>query len=124
MARLIHSEQFMSHNCLKLIIASPVADNNANGIVAAMNFKPSPNASNYVHLPSLKNTIVIYQEYGYLGVLNSVHKVFNPLVHLSYQEQVQESISAKIKNGVYDAALRLAYIDQKTLLDKNNIKIK
>lgn len=124
MARLIHSEQFMSHNCLKLIIASPVADNNANGIVAAMNFKPSPNASNYVHLPSLKNTIVIYQEYGYLGVLNSVHKVFNPLVHLSYQEQVQESISAKIKNGVYDSALRLAYIDQKTLLDKNNIKIK
>lgn len=124
MARLINSEQFMSHNCLKLIIASPVADNNANGIVAAMNFKPSPNASNYVQLPSLKNTIVVYQEYGYLGVLNSIHKVFNPLIHLSYQEQVLESISAKIKNGAYDTALRLAYIDQKTLLDKNNVKIK
>ena len=124
MARLINSEQFMPHNCLKLIIASPVADNNANGIVSAMNFKPSPNASNYVQLPSLKNTIVVYQEYGYLGVLNNVHKVFNPLVHLSYQEQVFESICAKIKNGAYDPALRLAYIDKETLLDKNNVKIK
>ena len=125
MASLINTEQFATHNCLKLIIASPLADNNAAGIVAQMqNFKPSPNASNYVQLPSMKNTVLVYQEYGYLGMVNGVHKAFNPLIHLSYQPQVLNAIQAKINNGNYDDSVRLAYIDKKTLVDTANIKIK
>ena len=125
MASLINTEQFADHNCLKLIVASPLADNNAAGIVAQMqNYKPSPNASNYVQLPSLKNTIVIYQEYGYLGIVNGVHKAFNPLVHLSYQPQVLRAIQTKLENKSFDESVRLAYIDKSTLVDTTNIKIK
>ncbi len=125
MASLINTEQFADHNCLKLIVASPLADNNSAGIVAQMqNFKPSPNASNYVQLPSLKNTIVIYQEYGYLGIINGVHKAFNPLIHLSYQPQVLRAIQTKIDNGTFDESVRLAYINKSTLVDTTNIKIK
>lgn len=125
MASLISTEQFADHNCLKLIVASPLADNNAAGIVAQMqNFKPSPNASNYVQLPSMKNTVLIYQEYGYLGMVNGVHKAFNPLIHLSYQPQVLRAIQTKLNNGNYDESVRLAYIDKATLVDTANIKIK
>lgn len=125
MASLINTEQFADHNCLKLIVASPLADNNAAGIVAQMqNFKPSPNASNYVQLPSMKNTVLVYQEYGYLGMVNGVHKAFNPLIHLSYQPQVLEAIQTKLKNGSYDESVRLAYIDKATLVDTTNVKIK
>ncbi len=125
MASLIPTEQFTAHNCLKLIVASPLADNNANGIVAKMqNFKPSPTASNYVQLPSMKNTIVIYQEYGYLGIINGVHKAFNPLLHLSYQPQVLKAIKTKIDSKNYEESVRLAYIDKNTLVDTENVKIK
>ena len=72
----------------------------------------------------MKNTIVVYREYGYLGATDYIASVFNPLIHLSYQEQVEKMISTKMKHGVYDPALRLAYIDKETLLDKNNVKIK
>lgn len=125
MASLINTEQFADHNCLKLIVASPLADNNAAGIVAQMqNFKPSPNASNYVQLPSMKNTVVIYQEYGYLGMINGIHKAFNPLIHLSYQPQVLRAIQTKLENNNFDESVRLAYIDKATLVDTANIKIK
>jgi len=125
MASLINTEQFAEHNCLKLIVASPLASNNANGIVAHMqNFKPASNSSNFVQLPSMKNTIVIYQEYGYLGMINGMHKVFNPLIHLSYQPQVLAAIQTKIQNGSYDESVRLAYINKKTLIDTTTVKIK
>ena len=125
MASLVNTEQFADHNCLKLIVASPLADNNAAGIVAQMqNFKPSPNASNYVQLPSMKNTVVIYQEYGYLGMINGIHKAFNPLIHLSYQPQVLRAIQTKLENNNFDESVRLAYIDKATLVDTANIKIK
>ncbi len=125
MASLINTEQFADHNCLKLIVASPLDNNNAAGIVAQMqNFKPAPNSSNFVQLPSMKNTVVIYQEYGYLGIVNGVHKAFNPLIHLSYQPQVLQAIQTKIANGNYEESVRLAYIDKATLVDTANIKIK
>ena len=125
MASLVSTEQFADHNCLKLIVASPHADNNAAGIVAQMqNFKPSPQDSNYVQLPSMKNTVLIYQEYGYLGIVNGVHKTFNPLIHLSFQSQVLRAIQTKVKAGTYDESVRLAYIDKATLMDTTNIKIK
>ena len=72
----------------------------------------------------MKNTIVIYQEYGYLGMINGMHKVFNPLIHLSYQPQVLAAIQTKIQNGSYDESVRLAYINKKTLIDTTTVKIK
>lgn len=125
MASLVATEQFAEHMNLKLIVASPLADNNANGIVAQMqNYKPAPNSSNFVQLPSMKNTVVIYQEYGYLGMVNGAHKAFNPLVHLSYQTQVLQAIQAKVRNGNYDESVRLAYINKETLVDTSTINIK
>ncbi len=125
MCHLISTEQFTGHQCLKLICISPVDGNVQTGIVANMrNFKPSLNNSNLAVLPSMKNTVVIYQEYGYLGQVNGAHKTFNPVVHLSYQPQVLTSIKNKIRNGNYDEKLRLAYIDTKTLTDTDNLKIK
>lgn len=125
MCHLINTEQFTTHQCLKLICISPVDGTVQTGIVANMqNFKPSQNGSNLAVLPSMKNTVVIYQEYGYLGQVNGAHKTFNPVVHLSYQPQVLTSIKNKISNGNYDEKLRLAYIDTKTLTDTDNLKIK
>lgn len=121
MAKLITTEQFEGHICLKLIVAAPTADTVADGIVASMKgYTPSLADSNFVHMPSLKNTVVIYQEYAYLGG----GKTYNPLVHLAYQNQVLNSINTKINNKRFDTSVRLAYIDQQTLVDINNVKIK
>lgn len=126
MCHLINTEQFKQHQCLKLICVSPVDANVQAGIVAQLqnDYKPSQDASNFVVLPSMKNTIVIYQEYGYLGQVNGAHKTFNPLLHLSYQQQVFNSIKTKIDNNNFDDKLRLAYLDTQTLLNLNNLKIK
>lgn len=122
MAHLINTEQFEPHNCLKLIVASPLDSNNASGIVSHMqNFTASD--SNFAQLPSMKNTVVIYQEYGYLGSVSGVNKTFNPLIHLSYQPQVLEALKEKNKNQAYDDSVRLAYIDKETLIDINHINI-
>ena len=125
MANLIGTEQFYDHSCLKLIAVSPLADNNASGIVHAMqNFKPSKNSSDYTQLPSLKNTVVVYQEYGYLGMADERHKAFNPLTHLSYQPQVLEAIKAKLASKSFDQSVRLAYVDAQELINTNNVNIK
>jgi hypothetical protein len=88
-----------------------------------MAYKTSSNQSNFVQLPSMKNTVVVYQEYGYLGNIGGTDKTFNPLIHISYQAQVLEGLKSKISNNNFDT-LRLAYIDKETLLDTENIKIK
>lgn len=125
MAKLIQTEQFHSHGCLKLIIATSTDAVNAHGLVAAMTgYRPSVADSNFVQLPSLRNTVVVYQEYAYLGGVAGAHKTYNPLVHLAYQEQVLTAIKKKIAAGKYDESVRLAYIDTKTLVDVDNIKIK
>ena len=128
MAHLDPNVQFMNHNCLKLIIASPVADNNDSGVVAVMRanngYVPSTAASNFVQLPSLKNTVVVYQEYGYMGNVNGKDNTFNPVLHLSYQKQVHNSLKNKIENKLFDKSIRLPYIDTETLIDTENVYIK
>lgn len=125
MVSLVNTEQFVNHNCLKLIVASSLNENDAAGIVQQMaGYKPSTKNDTYVQLSSMKNTVVVYQEYGYLGAVNGTQKTFNPLIHLSYQSQVLKSVQNKINQGIFNASVRLAYIDEKTLVDTTNINIK
>ncbi len=125
MAHLNANLRFENHLNLRLIIASPVADNNANGVVAAMvGYRPSSVNNNYVQLPSLRNTVVVYQEYGYMGNVNGQDNTFNPLLHLSYQTQVYDSLRRKIGNNLFDKSIRLPYIDIETLLDTENVYVK
>jgi hypothetical protein len=125
MCKMVTTEQFQEHQCLKLIVATDKESTDAVGIVAAMKgYKPSQTGSNFVCLPSMKNTVVVYQEYSYLGTNANGPKCFNPLIHLDYQNNVRQSI-ANQGDRFNDSGLRLAYIDSvKTLLDSNNIKIK
>ncbi len=128
MAHLEQNVQFVPHNCLKLIVASPVPENSNSGVVVAMKankgYVPSTANSNYVQLPSLKNTVVVYQEYGYMGNVGGRDNTFNPVLHLSYQKQVHDSLQQKIKNGLFDRSIRLPYIDTETLLDTENVYVK
>ncbi len=124
MCQLVGTEKFVAHDKLKLIVASDTDENNESGIVSAMSgYKPSPNDSNYVMLPSMKNTVVVYQEYSYLGNVNGSNKVFNPLIHLSYQSQVVDAIKKK-GDAFNNSKLRLAYLTDKQLLDNSTVKIK
>ena len=114
MCKLDPNHAFQPHNCLKLICASPLAETNSSGIVNKMtSFKPSSNASNFVQLQSMKNTVVFYQEYGYIGQ----NSVFNPLEHLSYQSTVMQRGIAQ-----NNSKLRLAYLTIEQLNSNNKIK--
>lgn len=125
MVHLVDEEQFYPQDSLKLIVMSHLSEDNQDGIVNLMEkFKPSVTQRNYIQLPSMKNTVVVYQEYGYMGSVNGVAKAFNPLIHICYQKQVFEKICEKIDNKAFDASMRLAYIDIKTLKDTKNVKIK
>jgi hypothetical protein len=124
MVSLVNTEKFYDHISLKLIVVSPLADTDAAGIVNQMVYQTSPNFSNFVQLPSMKNTVVVYQEYGYLGNIGGMDKTFSPLLHILYQSQVLSGLRNKINANQFDTSLRLAYIDSETLLDTDNIKIK
>jgi len=125
MVHLINTEQFNMHDSLKLIVMSPLSEDNDKGIVNVMTkFKPSIAQRDYIQIPAMKNTIVVYQEYGYLGSVDGKPKAFNPLVHVCYQAQILEKIKEKIKSKEFDSTLRLAYIDEKTLVDTKNVNIK
>ena len=89
------------------------------------NYHPTAVASNYVQLPSMNNTVVVYQEYGYLGAHNNgAQKAFNPLIHLSYQSQVLNAIKNKVENKNFDDSVRLAYVTAKELINTNDVNIK
>jgi hypothetical protein len=124
MVSLVGTEQFQPHNCLKLIIASPFPE--TAGVVPLMqNYHPSTIASNYIQLPSMHNTVVVYQEYGYMGSDNSsAQKAFNPLIHLAYQSQVLKGIKNKVQTNNFDESVRLAYVTTSELVNTNDAKIK
>ncbi len=125
MVSLSKIEQFNVHQCLKLIVATPLPQNVGIAKLMADTYPVNTTASNYVQLPSMKNTVLVYQEYGYLGGdENGSHKTFNPLIHLSYQEQVLKAIKSKIQGGNFDDSVRLAYLDKQTLVDVKNVNIK
>lgn len=124
MVSLVNGEAFDDNDSLKLIVVSSLSDIDVAGIVNKMVYKTSSAQSNFVQLPSMKNTVVVYQEYGNLLNAGDKVKVFNPLLHLSYQSQVLDGLKKKIENNQFNSSMRLAYIDTKTLLDTDNIKIK
>lgn len=126
MVRLLRTEQFEKHDCLKLIVVSALPENNANCIVQSMENKKefSTTNSNFIQLPSMRNTVVVYQEYGYLGQKGCADKVFNPLIHIAYQEQVRQQIKEKIESGNFDESIRLAYLTKDELMNMSNINIK
>ena len=124
MCQLVKTEKFVSHDKLKLVVISDTDENNDSGIVRAMSgYRPSVGNSSFITLPSMKNTVVVYQEYCYLGNVNGISKVFNPLVHICYQPQVLESIINK-GDGFNDSRLRIAYLSKKQILDDSTLKIK
>lgn len=126
MVRLVQTEQFLPHQCLKLIMVSALPENNASGIVQSMDNKNtfSFTSSNFVQLPSMKNSVVVYQEYGYMGQKDNMDKTFNPLLHIAYQEQVRQTLRLKIDSGNFREKMRLAYLTREELLDMSNINIK
>lgn len=124
MCQLVNTEKFVHHDKLKLVVISDTDENNSRGIVSAMQrYKPSQNSSNYVKLASMKNTVVVYQEYCYLGTVNGVKKAFNPLTHICYEAQVLEAIRQK-GNNFNDSKLKLAYLNEEQVTDESNVKIK
>ena len=125
MAHLNANLQFENHLSLKLIVASPINENGANCVVASMRgYHPSSANNTYVQLPSLKNTVVVYQEYGYMGNAGGRNNTFNPVIHLSYQQQVHDWLMRSVENNQFDTSIRLPYIDTETLIDTENVYIK
>lgn len=116
---------FANHGCLKLIVASPLVEDAENSVVANVNgYNLARAASNYVVLPSLKNTVVVYQEYAYMGNANGLDRTFNPLLNISYQSQVRASILQRMEQNAFNSSMRLAYIDDATLTDVEHVNIK
>lgn len=59
-------------------------------------YQIAPNMDNACELPSLKNAVIIYQEYGYMGD-NTRH--FNPLLHMSYMDSIRALIKAELSRN-------------------------
>jgi hypothetical protein len=57
-------------------------------------YQITPTQSNTVDIPSLKETIIFYQEYGYMGDGNDQH--FNPLKHISYMDEVKTYLKSTL----------------------------
>jgi hypothetical protein len=86
--------RFMSDNCAKLIFISKSHAEINSKLFVNKNYTldPGVGGSNAVDIPDLENTIIIYQEYGYMGD-NQGHKdTFEPLTHISYMPIVKEHL--------------------------------
>ena len=119
MCKLDGNYQFQSNAKLKLIVISNTDSTNGMGIVQNMNYAASDITSSYVQLPSLVNTVVVYQEHRFLGN----NDAFNPLIHLVYQPYVLDSMRQQT-DAQFKKNLKLAYIDYDNAVDTDNIKIK
>jgi len=74
----------------KLIILSNDHANLNKKLLTNYNVNPQNPHENTVDLPALKNAIIFYQEYGYLG--EGTDKHFYPLEHIAYMENVKNYI--------------------------------
>ena len=82
---------FGEDSCAKLIIlSSDYADLN-NKLLSNYKLDPQNTIENTVDLPSLKNAIIFYQEYGYMG--EGAEKHFYPLEHIAYMDNVKNYIT-------------------------------
>ena len=75
---------FGQDDCAKLCVIT--SDHNKYSSLLP-SYQVSPTQSNTVDIPSLNETIIFYQEYGYMGDGNDQH--FNPLKHISYMDDVK-----------------------------------
>lgn len=81
--------KFQADPCSKLIFIS----NNYNTLNQELhNYELSPGADNTIDISCLNDTIVIYQEYGYMGDEQGIIINFNPLKHIGYMRDVKEHL--------------------------------
>ena len=85
---------FQADPCAKLIFIS----NNHNRLNNELlkTYQVSPNADNTIDIACLNDTIIIYQEYGYMGDENGYKINFNPLKHLGYMDDVKDYLRQKV----------------------------
>jgi hypothetical protein len=78
----------------KLMFISNSHNEINNKLLANKNYTLDPgiSGSNAVDISDLNNTIVIYQEYGYMGDSNGIKQTFEPLNHISYMEITKEHL--------------------------------
>ena len=57
---------------------------------------------NSLSLPSLKNAVVFYKEYSYLGLDNGLPKVYDPVENTEYMQDVKNHL-----NKVMDSKFKL-----------------
>ena len=69
----------------------------------------SPTSDNASDLPSLKNTIILYQEYGYMGDVTG--DTFNPLEHIGQMEDTKVYLSRVAEKENY-IARKVAYLSE------------
>lgn len=86
--------KFMFDNCAKLIFVSKSHAEINNNLFVSKNYSLDPGiaGSNAVDLPDLENTIIIYQEYGYMGENQGRKETFEPINHISYMNLVKEHL--------------------------------
>jgi hypothetical protein len=85
---------FMYDNCAKLIFVSRSHTEINNKLLVSQNYKLDPGiaGSNAVDIPDLENTIIIYQEYGFMGENQGLKEAFEPLNQISYMNIVKEHL--------------------------------
>jgi hypothetical protein len=86
--------RFEFDNCAKLIFISKNHAEINNNLFLNKNYMldPGVSGSNAVDLPDLENTIIIYQEYGYMGDKEGRKESFEPLNNISYMNLVKEHL--------------------------------
>lgn len=92
-------DRFIFDPCAKLIFVSKSHTELNNKLFTNKNYTLDPGigGSNAVDIPDLENTIIIYQEYGFMGQNSGVKETFEPIKYISYMPLVKEHLR-KITN--------------------------
>ena len=104
--------KFEKDNSAKLIFVSKSHAEINNQLFTTKNYSLDPGigGSNAVDLPDLENTIIIYQEYGYMGENQGRKETFEPLNHISYMNLVKEHL-----RNVSDESFKMKKVPYLTL---------
>lgn len=96
---------FGNDDCAKLVLVS--SDHKKYSSVFE-NHQFSPTASNACDLPSLQNTIILYQEYGYMGDVSN--ESFDPLLHIGQMDDTKEYLRNVTEKEKY-LSRKVAYLN-------------
>jgi hypothetical protein len=102
---------FQDDPCAKLFILSSDHAELNNKLLKNYKIDPQNPIENTVDLPSLKNAIIFYQEYGYLGENEEKH--FYPLQHIAYMENVKNYLR-KLATQEFKL-MKFPYLDLETV---------